>query len=453
MNLLDKRLLIKQLELLANEVLNLKVERNQRRPIIIEFCGSPKSGKSTTITSLNIFLKRNNFKTVVLTERASVCPVTRKTNPFFNIWTLTSAIAELIGYLATGKDKYDIIIADRGMFDALCWFEWLNSNYDGHNSYLDDNTFQVLENFALIDLWTNIIDIVYVFKVPPETSIQREYANLLTEQRGSIMRESILESFNLAIDRTIIKHESHFRKIIQIDTSEQQNNQNQVGYNVTHSILTTLKDLLIERIGYFDVSIRNELATGINSIEILKGKLIKFGNRDVVEKEVYIQPIPIAIITNKNRDKILVLKKNKKRTSNSSPERNKLLVYLGGHLREEDFLDKSLAKAITRGLHREIEEELNESVAINSSESFLIYSPTNYKSQRHLAICHIITLDLENTTFNPTPEEFIMKKGRSKSGRVYKIEELREEIKDMEDWSRIILKEKFQLKIDPKLFD
>ena len=449
----EKKVLIKQLENLAKEVLKYKEERNQRRPIIIEFCGSPKSGKTTTISSLNLFLKRNNFKTVVLSERASICPVKKKTHPFFNIWTLTSAIAELIGYLTTGKDKYDIIIADRGVFDALCWFEWLNSNDNNHNPYLDDDTYDILKNFALMDLWTNIIDIVYIFKVPPETSIQREYANLLTEVPGTIMRENVLSSFNLAIDKAKEKYSNHFREIKQIDTSEQQNNQNQVGYDVTHSILETLKDLLIEKIGYFESSIRNELTHGINSTDILTNKGIKFGNRDIIERSDYVQPIPIAVITNTEKTKILVLKKNTKRTSSDSPERDRLLVYLGGHLREEDYLDKSLAKAINRGLHRELEEEINESVSVNNNDSFLIYTPTSDKSKKHLAICHVVTLDLENKTFNPTPEEFIMRKGRSKSGKVLKVSELKDELRDMEDWSKTILREVFELKIDPKLFE
>lgn len=47
---------IEKLELLAGEVLELKKLHRQRRPIVIEFCGSPKSGKTSSITSLNIFL-------------------------------------------------------------------------------------------------------------------------------------------------------------------------------------------------------------------------------------------------------------------------------------------------------------------------------------------------------------------------------------------------------------
>ena len=113
---------IAELERLAKEVLRLKSEREQRRPLLIEFCGSPKSGKSTTINSLNIFLKRNGFKTILLTERASICPIENKIHPFFNIWTLSSAVAEIIKNIDLGKDKIDIIISDRGLFDSLCWF-------------------------------------------------------------------------------------------------------------------------------------------------------------------------------------------------------------------------------------------------------------------------------------------------------------------------------------------
>ena len=48
--------IIKDLEQLAAKVLKLKNESIPRRPIIIEFCGSPKSGKSSCINSLNLFL-------------------------------------------------------------------------------------------------------------------------------------------------------------------------------------------------------------------------------------------------------------------------------------------------------------------------------------------------------------------------------------------------------------
>ena len=59
---IEKLQAIKKLEEMASDILKLKQERELRRPILIEFSGTPKSGKTTTISSLNLFLKRNVFK-------------------------------------------------------------------------------------------------------------------------------------------------------------------------------------------------------------------------------------------------------------------------------------------------------------------------------------------------------------------------------------------------------
>ena len=222
MNKRDRNKSIRELENLAIEILDFKAERKLRRPLLIEFCGSPKSGKSTTITSLNQFLKRNGFTTTVLTERASVCPVSNKKDPFFNIWTLTSAVAEIIEHL--DKNDTDIIIADRAIFDALCWFEWLNKNDSIESPYLNDENYKSLISFIKMDLLKDYIDIVYVFKVEPKISIEREYSNLLTDKRGSIMRESTLKSFSESVDNVINTHKQDFREVITIDTGTKENN-------------------------------------------------------------------------------------------------------------------------------------------------------------------------------------------------------------------------------------
>lgn len=437
---------IETLESLATEVLKLKKERKQRRPLIIEFCGCPKSGKTTTITSLNIFLKRNNFNTVVLSERASVCPVKDKKHPYFNIWTMCSTIAEIIKFYSS-KENIDIIIADRGIFDALCWFEWLNSNDTEENPRLDDDKYKTLINFALMDTWTNIIDLVYVFQVSSEKSIMREYATLLTKKKGSIMNKKTLDSIHASINVAVDKYASKFKRVERIDTSNNQNNQNKVGAIVTSTILRVLKDLLVEKIGYFEEDIRPLLAEGINSYEdIIQNQVLKFENRDSVEIKDYIQPLPIAVITDKNREHVLVVKKNSNRTSKTSPERGRLLVYLGGHLREEDYIDGNLRKAISNGLHRELEEELNEPISVEKSDKFLIYTPYNDKSKKHLAICHIITLDLEDRNFKLDENEFIQKKGRTQHGKIIKVKELYKQYDGMEDWSQLILEKVFHVK-------
>lgn len=442
---------IAELESLAEEVLKLKIDREQRRPLLIEFCGSPKSGKSTTINSLNIFLKRNGFKTIVLTERASVCPIKNKRHPFFNIWTLSSALAEIVKNIDIGKDKVDIIISDRGLFDSLCWFEWLSVNPSEKSPHLDNQSYDVLSKFVLMEMWTDYLDLVYVFKVAPEISIKREYANLLTEKRGSIMTEDVLSGFNNSIDSVVNKYKHYYRDLQQIETdvAGKNDNPNQVSYEVTLNVLKILKNLLIEKIGYINKYDFNKWTI---TMDTLLTKEIHFENRDIVESSDSIQIIPIAVITNKERNKVLVVKKGLKRTSKDSPEHDKLLLYIGGHIRIEDKeKTQDNLSIIKKAIRREIQEEIGESISVQNPE-LLIYSDDNEKSKRHLAVCFVIEMNLDEKKFKLTSDEFIMKTGKSKSGHVLNINQLLNGEEKFEAWSIQIIEKVFNRTVPKQMY-
>jgi hypothetical protein len=77
---------IAELEELAAQIIKLKKSVIPRRPIVIEFCGSPKAGKLSCISSLAMFLRRNGIRTIVFSERGAICPIRNKFDPSFNIW-------------------------------------------------------------------------------------------------------------------------------------------------------------------------------------------------------------------------------------------------------------------------------------------------------------------------------------------------------------------------------
>jgi hypothetical protein len=66
------------------------------RPFILEFAGSPKAGKSTSVDAIEHFLRRNGFRTHLLRERASFCPIPMKGHVFFNIWCACTMLAEML---------------------------------------------------------------------------------------------------------------------------------------------------------------------------------------------------------------------------------------------------------------------------------------------------------------------------------------------------------------------
>jgi len=432
------------LQKLAEEVLALKLEHRQKRPIVIEFSGSPKAGKTSCINSLELFLKRNGFSVSIVQERASVCPVSDKQSPMFNLWTACMSLAGLIGTLENKKNQVDVLILDRGIFDALCWFQWLVCN-----KKMEENQKEITENFLLMEELVKCIDIVFAFCVSPNVSIEREYATLLTDKLGSIMNQKVLGEYLEAIEDTITNKSCFFHKVFKIETSCK--NQDVVGKEVTSITLETLKDLLMERIGYFE---KNEMLNDILLSEQIfsDNKLtdvlstIKFDLRNVVEENSnYIQPIPIAVITNIEKNKVLVIKKNRNAVSIYSPERDKILLYIGGHSRYEDSTEVTSQDFISickSTLKREIKEEIGISIALNGIRPFYIYTPSNERSKKHLAVCFMIALDEEGIKLHLDSHELILNKGKSKSGRFLTIDEVCQE-PELEQWSEMILKQCF----------
>ncbi|WP_026704424.1 NUDIX hydrolase [Flavobacterium soli] len=435
---------IKLLEEKARQLKILKDKHGKRRPVLIEFCGTPKSGKTTSISALNIFLKRNGFNTELIHEMAIFCPITNKTHPHFNTWTLFSSLTELIKHYS--NNNIDFILVDRSIFDALCWFDWLNTSND-ESPYLDDQTFLSYENLLIgSKIISSLFSLTLVFKANPDICIKREFSFLLTDKAGSIMNKHVLSSFNKSIDNCLSKYKNKFNEIVVFDTSDEEKPE-EVNRDVTEKTLDSLLNLIKEDIGYLPQELANRLKEGVNDFSVLSAEILQFNDRDSVEKTNNIQPIPIAVITNEDKSKVLIVKKSEKKAEKGSPERNRYLLYMGGHIRQEDKHndENSLLDVFKNTLNREIFEEIGESIYPKEINPFLIYNSDNPKSKKHLAICFTIKLkDFEFKNFKIVSEELVKKTGTSKSGHTLSIEEVTLDFaNDFEPWSLAILKHVF----------
>lgn len=441
----EREKIIFELQELAESVLSLKTEHRQKRPIVIEFSGSPKAGKTSCINSLELFLKRNDFSVKVVQERASVCPVSDKQSPMFNIWTACMSLSALIGTLENKNNSIDVLILDRGIFDAMCWFEWLVST-----NRMESRQREITESFFLMDELIKSIDIVFAFCVEPEVSIEREYTKLLTNKPGTIMNKKILSEYLSAVRHTIEYKKKYFHEVFEIDTSNK--TQDNVGKEVTEKTLKSLRDLLMERIGYFEKN--NKISDIINYKHIIRYEdlcrlipSLKFEHRDEVEKnDTLIQPIPIVVITNEKKNKILVVKKNKNAVSKESPEKDKYLLYVGGHSRYEDKTctnENDFLSICKTTLKREIKEEIGIAIALDNIKPFFIYSNDSNISTKHLALCFVATVDEDSIKLRLDSQELVLNKGKSKSGKLVDLDEIQSY--DLEDWSAQILKNYFNI--------
>lgn len=428
---------IRELEQDAETILGEKRRSRPRRPIVIEFCGSPKSGKTSSISSLSIFLRRNRFNTLQIGEKAAVCPVLDKFNPAFNLWTVCSAIADMVAQVATQAKTADAIVADRAIFDAICWFEWLRLQ-----GRLRDEEYERLIGFLTMDRFTSTLDVIYVFKAGPEVSMTREYAHLLTRKRGSIMNPQVLSSYLAAIDTALERHAHKFQKVEVLDTSAI--GQDDVGLAVTKGTLAAVRDLVIERVGFVDRGAITMPTEGPVRLSELGPVDLDFAFRDEVEARAeLVQPLPVAVFTDKERSRVLVVKKKPKSTGPDSAEKDRVLLYAGGHTRAEDATgeNRSIAYVAERTLSRELEEEIGAALVPPSQDPLCVWTRDGTRSEQHLAICYLFEVDFENFPVKLDPHEFVETRGTTVSGRPMPIDDV---IKlELESWSAAILEHFF----------
>lgn len=174
-----------------------------RRAFVLELTGTPKAGKTSVLTALQAFFKAAGMRVSILKERATECPLAMKGHFFFNAWTMSTMLAEVLASLETDAD---LLLLDRGFLDALIWLE-----LQAARQQVSDDEKAIFTDFVLLPRWRGLIDDTIIMKADPGTAILRENKALLVPRKGSLMNESALTEFNAAIARTTAAHQHNFQ--------------------------------------------------------------------------------------------------------------------------------------------------------------------------------------------------------------------------------------------------
>lgn len=153
-----------------------------RKPLVIEFAGVPKAGKTTTLTHVQTFLKRCGFRTDVVVERASICPIRDKKHVNFNIWTACTTLAQILEKTQNPPrpDDPQILFLDRGLFDSICWMTMME-----RISRIRPEERNLIQAFLTIDDWRRRISAVFVMLASPQDAMKREQNVLHVEGAGA----------------------------------------------------------------------------------------------------------------------------------------------------------------------------------------------------------------------------------------------------------------------------
>ena len=442
------------------ERLAKQFDEKTRKPLVIEFAGVPKAGKTTTLSHVQTFLKRSGFRTDVVVERASVCPIRDKKHANFNIWTACTTLAQILDKTQEPPraDDPQILFLDRGLFDSICWLTMMEQI-----SRLRSSEREIIQRFLTIDDWRKRISAVFVMLVSPSDAMKREQGILpVDEKEGSIMNPLILEQIKKVNKQCASQLGEDFR-IYCLDTSRKRE-QKSTAETVVDCILGLIEEQIAENI----LSCSKEVVTGLfegrNFIDNSKAhELVRyfaecddsnFLIRDEVENDASrVQALPVVVVRNANGD-VLRLRRHEKK--NSNPLHEKLVIWAGGHVRCEDAVNGT---PLVSCAVRELEEELRLQVDPSSIKLIgAVYFDSGGSTSKHVAIVYEWRAPKDEVAVVLSRTEFFERRGTSLSGSFASAAELAKDVekkKLKEPWSVELVREylaKDKFSADPRLF-
>nr|VFK27917.1 MAG: Predicted phosphoesterase, NUDIX family [Candidatus Kentron sp. MB]VFK35496.1 MAG: Predicted phosphoesterase, NUDIX family [Candidatus Kentron sp. MB]VFK77309.1 MAG: Predicted phosphoesterase, NUDIX family [Candidatus Kentron sp. MB] len=421
-----------------------------RKPIVIEFSGTPKAGKTTTLSQISTFLKRCGFKVEIVVERANICPIKDKKHPNFNIWTACTTLAQLLEKTQTPPrpDDPQILILDRGIFDSICWIRLMEKL-----QRLRSSEREAVEKFLTISDWRERITGVILMTASPNDSMQREQSMLpVSGAKGSIMNEAVLKQMT-AVAKNTAKEMDRFFQVLEVNTSagETKGKPEATAEKVANSILSLIEQELREDILYLPKMTVKEFFHGAATIDLHAAENLieafhssgEYSPRREVEADTgLVQALPVVVVRNAS-GQILFLRRREKTKDN--PLHEKMVVWAGGHVRQEDNRD---GQPILYCIMRELEEELRLRVTPDSlSLSGAIYLDEGASTLKHVAIVYEWRAPSDEVEVVLSNAEFFERHGTSLSGKFLDVAKITEKV------NKGVLKEPWSVHIMTKFIE
>lgn len=137
------------------------------RPLMIEVTGTPDSGKTSIIVTLERFFSQNGWKVWNPPEGAEITKLVSRKNHLYNIKTGIYALGELLEN--ANSHNYHLVIFDRAIYDAFCWQKyWLNKGK------LSAKQTEINQQFFMQPLIARLIDGCFFMVCSPEEIARRK---------------------------------------------------------------------------------------------------------------------------------------------------------------------------------------------------------------------------------------------------------------------------------------
>ena len=166
---------------------------NIRKPLIIEFTGTPNSGKTTLLKIMPEVLPSMKISVDVMQEDAEIVPTTIPKKTWIrNVWI---TLGQLQSLLESSYSTSDVIFLDRGFYDALFWADFLL--VQGICSVEESESLKKI--LSEMDRSFNLKpDIVFLFDVSTAESLKRRAAQ--SNEPVTMSTDSFLDMYRAQLN-------------------------------------------------------------------------------------------------------------------------------------------------------------------------------------------------------------------------------------------------------------
>lgn len=214
-------------------------------PYVIEFTGTPRTGKTTLINNLYDFFKKGDFKVEVLEEFTTSKKYKTEIYPLLKDKYKSVINTEIPKYVLRQLEEAinnnpDIIIVDRSLFDRLIWVDRLYLK--GGMSKEEYEEYKQI----YIPLIKEKIDIIISTYTDALTSIKRDYMTNLSLEKRNFLNEQNVNEYNTSLLNMRELSISNGMNFYLFDTTNK--SQREISFEVIDAILSSMRDRYLSRV-------------------------------------------------------------------------------------------------------------------------------------------------------------------------------------------------------------
>lgn len=229
---------LKKLHAQKVELQKLKALCALSKPFVIEFSGTPRTGKTTTINNLYDFFKKGGFNTTIIeeftTSRYYKEEFKKKYNAVSSTKSNMAIMEEVTRQLedAINSDQ-EIILIDRSINDRQIW------NYRRYirGDMSEGLYFESREKYSTIS--RDLIDFLVITYAEPIISLKRDYNSSLALEKRNFLNIDNLGEYNRSLMDLQELFETSVEDSILLDTSFM--NMNEVAIEITSQVMPAMR--------------------------------------------------------------------------------------------------------------------------------------------------------------------------------------------------------------------